>query len=164
VRTEKTVNVTQELVDFIRSQFCLDWFGIHGAAHWARVRVNGLQLARTTGANVKVVELFAFLHDAQRQNDRRDLEHGERAAGLARELNGQLFSLDRSELLLLEHACREHSNGGLEADVTIQTCWDADRLDLGRVGKHPDPRFLCTETARQPETIEVAYLRSIAGW
>ena len=56
--TGKTGNVTQELVDLIRSQFCLDWFGIHGAAHWARVRVNGLQLARTTGANVKVVELF----------------------------------------------------------------------------------------------------------
>ena len=151
-------------MDYIRNQFCLDWFGIHGAAHWARVRVNGLQLARTTGANVKVVELFAFLHDAQRQNDGRDPEHGERAAGLAHELNGQFFSLDRPELLLLEHACREHSNGGLEADATVQTCWDADRLDLGRVGKHPDPRYLCTEVARRPETIEVAYRRSIAGW
>ena len=164
MRAEKTGNVTQELVDFIRNQFCLDWFGIHGAAHWARVRVNGLQLARTTGANVKVVELFAFLHDAQRQNDGRDPEHGERAAGLVRELNGQFFSLDRPGLLLLEQACREHSNGGLEADVTVQTCWDADRLDLGRVGKHPDPRYLCTEVARRPETIEVAYGRSIAGW
>ena len=164
MRAEKTGNVTQELVDFIRSQFCLDWFGIHGAAHWARARVNGLQLARTTGANVKVVELFAFLHDAQRQNDGRDPEHGERAAGLVRELNGQFFSLDRPELLLLEHACREHSKGGLEADATVQTCWDADRLDLGRVGKHPDPRKLCTAVARQLETIEAAYRRSIAGW
>jgi len=164
VRTRKPGNVTQELVDFIRAQFCLDWFGIHGAAHWARVRVNGLQLAQTTGANITVVELFAFLHDSRRQNDRRDPEHGERAATLARSLNGRLYSLDCAELQLLEHACREHSNGGLEADVTVQTCWDADRLDLGRVGKQPNPRYLCTEAARQPEMIETAYRRSIAGW
>ena len=27
-----------------------------------------------------------------------------------------------------------------EADITIQTCWDSDRLDLGRVGMMPEPR------------------------
>ena len=38
---------------------------------------------------------------------------------------------------MLEEACRLHTNGQREADVTIQTCWDADRLDLLRVGTHP---------------------------
>ena len=41
-----------------------------------------------------------------------------------------------------------HSDGRVDADVTVQTCWDADRLDLGRVGKRPDPRLLCTPAAR----------------
>jgi uncharacterized protein len=40
------------------------------------------------------------------------------------------------------------------------TCWDADRLDLGRVGKRPSPRFLGTEYARRKDTIEWAYRRS----
>jgi uncharacterized protein len=40
--------------------------------------------------------------------------------------------------------------------VTIQTCWDADRLDLGRVGVTPHPSRLCTEVARRPEILEWA--------
>ncbi|MFM7531655.1 MAG: hypothetical protein ACKO5J_04035, partial [Rubrivivax sp.] len=53
-----------------------------------------------------------------------------------------------------------HSSGLTEADVTVQTCWDADRLDLGRVGIRPSPRYLCTPAARQPETIARAYAAS----
>jgi uncharacterized protein len=40
--------------------------------------------------------------------------------------------------------------------VTIQTCWDSDRLDLGRVGIMPHPSLLCTEVAKRPETIKWA--------
>jgi uncharacterized protein len=47
-----------------------------------------------------------------------------------------------------------------EADVTVQTCWDADRLDLGRIGIKPEPRFLCTAAAQDPALIEWALLRS----
>jgi len=43
----------------------------------------------------------------------------------------------------------------------VQTCWDADRLDLGRVGKKPDPLRLCTAAARKPEIISAAYARSL---
>ncbi len=38
-------------------------------------------------------------------------------------------------------------------DITVQTCWDADRLDLGRVGITPNPRWLCTACAKDPATI-----------
>jgi uncharacterized protein len=31
---------------------------------------------------------------------------------------------------------------------TLQACWDADRLDVGRVGIAPKPHRLCTEAAR----------------
>jgi hypothetical protein len=34
-------------------------------------------------------------------------------------------------------------------DVTIQTCWDADRLDLGRVGIRPDPARMGTEAGKR---------------
>ena len=68
------------------------------------------------------------------------------------------------ELRLLELACREHSSGRIHADVTVQTCWDADRLDLGRVGIKPNPAYLCTEEAREPKIIAAAYDRSLAAW
>ena len=48
--------------------------------------------------------------------------------------------------------------------VTVQTSFNADRLDLGRVGKLPNPEFLCTEAAREPKTIEWANQRSLNGF
>lgn len=154
--------ISPALIEVVRSEYALRWDGIHGAGHWARVRYNGLVLARSTGADRDVVELFAFLHDARREHDGGDFEHGARAAALARELNGRVFSLDRTQLRLLEWACRDHSIGEVEADVTVQTCWDADRLDLGRVGKRPNPAYLCTAAAKDPGRIRTAYARSVA--
>lgn len=148
------------LIDVIRQQFILDWNGIHGAAHWARVRQNGLGLAKVTGANTKVVELFAFLHDSKRMDDGGDRDHGKRAVELARSLRGTFINVTDEEFELLAYACAYHSDGLTDADITVQTCWDADRLDLGRVGTKPDPRYLCTDAAKDPAMIEWAYQRS----
>jgi uncharacterized protein len=49
----------------------------------------------------------------------------------------------------------------LQGDVTVQTCWDADRLDLGRVGIRPVASRLCTPAARAPDVIAWAYARSL---
>ena len=64
----------------VRNGFQLPLTSIHGPAHWARVRENGLRLATETGADRTVVELFALLHDSQRRSDGRDPGHGRRAA------------------------------------------------------------------------------------
>jgi uncharacterized protein len=146
---------------FLRSQFVLDWQGIHGAAHWARVRANGLRLATITGARRDVVELFAVLHDARRENDDYDPQHGARAADLAQSLRGTHLLLDDGAFERLAFACTHHSGGSVEADVTVQTCWDADRLDLGRVGIQPDPDRLCTAAAKDPHMIAWAWRRSL---
>jgi uncharacterized protein len=153
--------ITKALVEILREQFLLDWQGIHGAPHWARVRRNGLSLSGHTGANVRVVEYFAFLHDCRREHDGHDLEHGHRAAEFAFEIRADYLRLDDAEFELLLVACRGHSDGGLEADVTVQTCWDADRLDLGRVGIVPCPTRLCTAAARADAVIDAAYRRSL---
>jgi uncharacterized protein len=47
--------------------------------------------------------------------------------------------------------------------VTIPTCWDSDRLDLGRVGIMPHPSRLCTDAAERPETIKWAEGRASFG-
>lgn len=153
--------VRSRIARIVREQFRLDYAGHHGAPHWGRVRENGLRLAELTGARVHVVELFALLHDSQRQNEYTDPEHGWRAARFAESLAGEVFDISSGDLALLVEACEGHSSGRIEADVTVATCWDADRLDLGRVGHYPDPERLCTDAARVPELIEWAYARSV---
>jgi uncharacterized protein len=43
----------------------------------------------------------------------------------------------------------------------MQVCWDADRLDLGRVGIIPKPDRLCTNAAR--DILEWSHERAIHG-
>jgi uncharacterized protein len=144
------------LLSAIREQYRLDWYGIHGIQHWARVWAIGQRLASRTGADVDVVTLFAIFHDACRHNDDRDPRHGQRGAKLARSFHDTLLHLPAARCALLTTACALHTKGLLRADITVQVCWDADRLDLGRVGIRPDPTRLCTAAARDPAVLRWA--------
>ena len=122
---------------------------IHGPEHWSRVAANGLALAtETTGADKHVVFLFALLHDSMRENDTYDPEHGPRAADLALELF-TLLKIDHHQFQALTRALAEHDRGQVSDDPTIGCCWDADRLDLTRIGTMPDPRFFSTPSGRK---------------
>ena len=152
--------ISPDLIHTIRAQYTLSWRGLHGLPHWARVRETGLRLAKRTGANLAIVELFAVLHDAHRRNEGFDPGHGRRGADFAATLRGTLIHLSDPDFALLYTACADHTKGLIEADITIQTCWDEDRLDLGRVGIVPNPSRLCTVTAKEPTIREWAYQRS----
>lgn len=121
---------------------------LHGLEHWKRVGQNGLALAdETEGADAEVVLLFALFHDSMRLNDGYDPDHGRRGSGLAREL-AHLLPLEQRRLDLLAAACDDHADGLVCADPTVGACWDADRLDLPRVGIRSDPELLSTGAAR----------------
>ena len=150
------------LLAYLQGQFEIDWKGCHGIGHWARVRANGLMLAAQTGANRHVVELFAFFHDSRRMSEGIDQGHGWRGSALAEQLRGRFFEASDAEMALLHHACAYHSDGINTGDTTVLNCWDADRLDLGRVGMTPDPRYLCTTAARQESSLHKAHARAIA--
>lgn len=152
---------TPKLLQAIRREYQLPWRGIHGVAHWARVMENGLRLAEVTDARLQVVRLFAVFHDCRRVNEGHDPGHGRSGAAFAATLRGRLFRLSNEDFELLRVACTFHTGGQTEADVTVQTCWDADRLDLGRVGIVPEAKYLCTRAAKDPATIAWAYQRSI---
>ena len=156
--------ISKELVQAIRAQFHINWHGIHGFSHLARVWANGLRLTPATGANERVVQLFALFHDSRRLSDGKDPDHGPRGAQLAEQWRGRYFDLADHEFDLLCTACRLHTRALTHADATVQTCFDADRLDLARVGKTPDPAFLSTDAAREPETIRWAVERSLKGF
>ncbi len=150
------VVILKPIVQAVLKDYALPLGGDHGVAHWARVLENALRLAETTGANAEVASLFAVLHDSRRINEVTDPEHGRRAAIFATELRGNLFELGDHEFGLLCRACEGHTCERTHPDVTIQTCWDSDRLDLGRVGITPHPSRLCTDIAKLPETIKWA--------
>lgn len=140
----------------ILDDYALPLGGDHGVAHWARVLENGLRIAQETEAFIDVVALFAVLHDSRRINEFTDPQHGPRAARFAAKLRGRVFELDDHQFGLLYRACQGHTHERTHPDITIQTCWDADRLDLGRVGIMPHPSRLCTDSAKNPTTIEWA--------
>ncbi len=137
------------IMNAILGEYALPVTGDHGVIHWARVMENGLRIAGSTEADLEVVRLFALFHDSRRINEYRDNEHGLRGGEFARSLRGRLVHLDDARFELLFEACRLHTDGHTEGDATLQACWDADRLDLGRVGITPQPHRLCTDAARE---------------
>lgn len=154
--------ITPALIRLILAQYSLPLHGLHGVSHWARVLEIGQRLAECTGANLAVVRLFAVFHDSRRINEGDDPGHGKRGAELAASLRGHLAGLSDAEFELLQYACCRHTDGLTDADVTVQTCWDADRLDLPRAGIHPAAFRLCTRAARDVELLRWAELRSVA--
>ncbi len=153
-----------QLLQIIRDQYLLSWWGLHGVTHWARVYETGLRLADHTGADREVLLYFALFHDARRINEAWDVGHGLRGAEYAASLRGSFFDMAQRPFDLLYHACERHTDGLLEADPTVQTCWDADRLDLARARILPRPEHLCNEAARNPELITWATERSLQRW
>ena len=155
--------LSSALVKRVISEFAINPDGHHGTAHWMRVRANGLRLAAETGANSAVIELFALFHDSGRHNEGRDPEHGQRGALNAvryREMGA--FTVSDAELGMVYKACWGHTYEDIaDPCLTIHTCWDSDRLDLGRVGIVPDPERLFTEPAKRKETIDRAWVSSM---
>jgi uncharacterized protein len=136
----------------VQGQFRGSLMGIHGLGHWRQVERNGLLLVEKNGLGedgVLVARLFAALHDSQRVNDGWDQGHGARGAIYAREMRGTFFDIDDRLFKKLEKACEAHELGFVTEDALIGSCWDADRLDLVRVGALPDPKLMSTPAGKQ---------------
>jgi uncharacterized protein len=127
---------------------------IHGLDHWWRVWKNAQWLYNNKSTvkiaiDMEVVALFALFHDSMRENDNRDPDHGVRGWLLWKYLydgSGDILTEEQDQRLAT--ACADHDKGLTHPDATIGTCWDADRLDLHRVGIWPDPRFMSTGVAK----------------
>lgn len=123
--------------------------GTHGIKHWDNVYLNGLGLL-DDGADDKVVAAFAYTHDAFRNHDGRDESHGPRAAKEIVSIRETYLSfLDDGEFLALQKACRLHTKSDGTDNPTLNACFDADRLDLMRVGITPDYRKMCSPLGRE---------------
>lgn len=151
--------IIKKALAVVRPIFQLDYQnGIHGIPHWSRVWYHGRRIAQSLDVNPAILAWFAFLHDSQRRNDHHDPLHGHRAADFAVTLKreGTLVELSSIEFEQLCEAMRLHSDGNTVGEVSIRACWDADRLDLRRVGIKPEASRLCTPYARSPKVIHEA--------
>jgi uncharacterized protein len=138
-----------KLRQIVSSQFVCDNFSIHGRTHWERVERNGIWIARRSNADDLVVRLFAWFHDSKRINNDTDDGHGKRGAEYVLSMRGKLFDLEDGALDLLVYACTWHTDQKRSNDPTIGTCWDADRLDLGRVGEIPNAYYMSTDFGKK---------------
>jgi len=156
----KSEILNQSFLDHVARNFQLSHKGQHGIQHWLRVIINGRFIAKKTSINLKVLELFAILHDSRRWSDGEDSDHGMRAAEYSENLVGKWFEADKEEMRRLRIACRYHSDGKMHPDPTIQACWDSNRLDLGRKGIKPESSLLGIPFSKKPETIQASIERS----
>lgn len=129
---------------------------IHGPPHWRRVARLGLEIAAAEGADTMVVSLFAVCHDVARVHDGRDFEHGPKAAELVATTLAPRLGLESAQLDQLLLAITRHTDGQVSDDVTVGACWDADRLDLVRIGFAVRSKLLSTAAARTAELQDAA--------
>ena len=119
---------------------------LHGPEHWDQVWHNCQVLAEVTpGVDIEVCFLFSMYHDMLRVDENRDKHHGVRAMKRLMTTPLDLTHYQKAQLLT---AIGMHSDGMTSTDPTIGVCWDADRMDLPRVGVIPEARYMSTEAGR----------------
>lgn len=147
-RSEFLINIHQTAT----REFKLEPRSDHGPDHWEKVERNTLILSK--GMDEKEIltcRLFAILHDCKREDEFDDPEHGYRAArfvskALEKPIRDSIGADNYKRLL---EALRHHNEASISDDPVIGCCWDADRLDLLRVGIIPDKNLLSTKQGKK---------------
>ncbi len=117
----------------------------HGVEHWDRVAFFGMMLYKE-GADSDVIQAFAYLHDSERMNNEDDINHGQRASKLIDMIRRtKLSTMSDEQIAKLKRACELHTIERKTDDLTIDICFDADRMDLLRVGIMPNPERMATQ-------------------
>ena len=143
-----------DLIESIKQEFKIDYYGDHGINHWRRVYHNTQKLSKYYEIESEVFELFALLHDSKRHDEFEDRHHGVRAAGFVQKLlRDGVVKLENDDRKKLLYACANHTRSDkddpLFNDLVVQICFDSDRLDIGRVGYTVDPKYLSTVYAKE---------------
>ena len=99
-------------------------------------------------ADLDVVRWFAYLHDSQRglEWDYSGVQHGPLASRFIKKIRKTFLSdLSDFQIKLLMEACSYHTSAKKKADITVNVCFDSDRLDLPRCGFTLIPSRMATE-------------------
>ncbi|MEA5082074.1 MAG: HD domain-containing protein [Dysgonamonadaceae bacterium] len=146
IERDKALSETLKLLKINVSQSIFDKDSpIHGYSHFLRVFRNIVLLGNHYKFERSSIELFAYYHDILRLNDGDDPQHGKRGAELFK--NGiapKYYNMQNDIVDKVCFACENHTTLLRSGDSLIDICFDADRLDLMRVGVKPDPKKMAT--------------------
>ena len=146
---EKGGVMTNKELENLR-EFCVNRWpekmgATHGVEHWDRVAMFGKMLYQE-GADKDVIACFAYLHDSERKDNGIDEQHGFRASLFIDTLrDSYLKPLSDEQIATLKKACKMHTVVPRTDDITVNICFDADRMDLLRVGILPVPERMATK-------------------
>ena len=114
--------------------------GVHGLEHLRRVALSAGVLAKQVGADVESCVVGGFLHDCARTGDESGTAHALHSAIQARVILDKHYPhLDAYTILF---AIQFHADGKTTGDPITACIWDADRLDLQRLGRTIDKNLL----------------------
>ena len=120
---------------------------LHGISHLRRVAILSGRLANAVGEDVESAIVMGFLHDCARRNDKNDIDHARDSEVLARGLIERFYShLDVDRIC---EAIAGHADGDVTSDPFTGCLWDADRLELKRIGRTIDLDLLSTKVAKR---------------
>lgn len=115
--------------------------------HLRQVALTAGRLAAALGEDIESAIVAGFLHDCGRTDDGGGTCHAYDSSIIARKAIAALdphLDVDR-----LCDGIARHADGDVTQDALIGCLWDADRLDLTRIGVDPDPDLLSTPVARR---------------
>jgi len=119
----------------------------HGLPHLRNVSYTAGRIASAVNEDIEAAVVAGFLHDCARQDDNGGREHAYESALMARGIIQEHYPHLEVERL---YACIAlHADGKVTEDMLIGSVWDADRLDLARIGIEVREEFLSTLIAKR---------------
>lgn len=161
----------QKLREFVnRPQSVEDYVSTweHGFLHSKYVEAFGLIMVEEYAkenivVDKDVVQWFAYLHDSMSKDKKYDPKHGEKAASYIDEIrNDYLQDLSEIQIVKLKKACTLHSTIISTGDITIDVCFDADRLDSPKFGRVTDIEKMATRIGKDLAHARISALRLYA--
>lgn len=137
----------EEVIDM-----CLKFYtmriGIHGESHIRNVVKLAKRISRRECPQyTNDVIVGAALHDVGRRDDFGGNEHAVRGSRIAKGVIKSYWPNLHADKIV--EAIKYHTGGLTTSDPLIGSIWDADRLDLVRLGKRIDISLLSTKTAKK---------------
>lgn len=142
------IHTIAQQVEDCCSPFCTcRGLNIHGIPHLRRVAVTAGRIAASIGEDIESAVVAGFLHDCARNDDGGGTRHAHDSAVLAKKLLSMFYP--HLDAIRLYDAIAQHADGITTKDLLIACVWDADRLDLRRLGIEVNPDLLSTSIARR---------------
>ncbi len=147
MKKEKIVEIARQAEELLAPFCTCGGLVLHGVSHLRRVAILSGRLANAVGEDVESAVVMGFLHDCARRNDKNDIEHARDSEVLARGLVERFYPhLDVDRIC---EAIAGHADGEVTSDPFTGCLWDADRMELKRIGRTIDLDLLSTKVAKR---------------